>query len=67
VEHSGSYGCAYLGVRALVAEYGVDNFLAFFAAVHNRGEDLEEAAQTYLGVSYDAVLGEVDAAIATAV
>jgi hypothetical protein len=67
LEYSGSYGCAYLGVRALVDEYGLEAFLGFFDAAHAQQHDLDEAAQGAFGVDYATVTEDVAAAIAAAV
>ncbi|WP_168801629.1 hypothetical protein [Glycomyces buryatensis] len=56
---SGKYGCAYLGVRYMVDEYGIETFLNWFQAVHHQQGDTAAATEEFLGTDYESLKGEI--------
>ncbi len=64
---SGKYGCAYLGVRYLIEEYGIEAFMDWFQAVRHRGSTAAAASLEHFGTDHAELLAAVGTYIDNAV
>lgn len=64
---SGKYGCAYLGVRYLIGEYGIEAFMDWFQAVRHRGTTAASASLEHFDIGHTELLAAIGTYIDNAV